>query len=121
MTPYLITSFEEATLAALIHEPFAYDHADIFEKRQIKYIYNYLKSFMPELPEDKKTVGSILLEHQYIDRDFLEDYSRFYLGRFGNDGYKCARLHFFNCDLTHKQLDALLVGDSDVVLQTSQN
>ena len=115
MTPYLITSFEEATLAALIHEPFAYDHADIFEKRQIKYIYNYLKSFMPELPEDKKTVGSILLEHQYIDRDFLEDYSRFYLGRFGNDGYKCARLHFFNCDLTHKQLDALLVGDSDVV------
>ncbi|WP_122677336.1 hypothetical protein [Pseudomonas viridiflava] len=122
MTPYLITSFEEATLAALIHEPFGYDHADIFEKRQIKYIYNYLKSFMPE-PEPepgKKTVGSILLEHEYIDRDFLEDYSRFYLGRFGNDSYKCARLHFFNCKLTHKRLDALLAGDADVVLAGDQ-
>lgn len=116
MTPYLITSFEEATLAALIHEPYGYDHADIFDKPQIKYIYNYLKSFMPEIPRGKKTVGSILLEHEYIDRDFLEDYSRFYLGRFRNDGYKCARLHFFNCDLTHKRLDALLAGDADVVL-----
>ncbi|MFP3331011.1 hypothetical protein [Pseudomonas putida] len=116
MTPYLITSFEEATLAALIHEPYGYDHADIFDKPQITYIYNYLKSFMPEIPKDKKTVGSILLEHEYIDRDFLEDYSRFYLGRFGNDGYKCARLHFFNCDLTHKRLDALLAGDAGVVL-----
>lgn len=112
MTPYLITSFEEATLAALIHEPYGYDHADIFEKPQIKYIYNYLNSFMPKLKKGKKTVGSILLEHEYIDRDFLEDYSRFYLGRFRNDGYKCARLHFFNCDLTHKQLDALLAGDA---------
>ncbi|ALE00382.1 MULTISPECIES: hypothetical protein [Pseudomonas syringae group] len=116
MTPYLITSFEEATLAALIHEPYGYDHADIFDKPQITYIYNYLKSFMPEIPKDKKTVGSILLEHEYIDRDFLEDYSRFYLGRFGNDGYKCARLHFFNCDLTHKRLDALLAGDAGVEL-----
>lgn len=115
MTPYLITSFEEATLAALIHEPFGYDHADIFEKRQIKYIYGYLKSFMPALIEGKKTVGSILLEHEYIDRDFLEDYSRFYVGRFGNDGSRCARLHFFDCDLTHKQMDALLAGDSDEV------
>lgn len=115
MTPYLITSFEEATLAALIHEPYGYDHADIFDKPQIKYIYNYLKSFMPKPETGKKTVGSILLEHQYIDRDFLEDYSRFYVGRFGNDGYKCARLHFFNRELTHKQLDALLAGDADVV------
>lgn len=116
MTPYLITSFEEATLAALIHEPYGYDHADIFEKPQIKYIYNYLKSFMPKIKKGKKTVGSILLEHEYIDRDFLEDYSRFYLGRFRNDGYKCARLHFFNCDLTHKRLDALLAGDANTVL-----
>ncbi|RTR58803.1 hypothetical protein DY931_21340 [Pseudomonas aeruginosa] len=115
MTPYLITSFEEATLAALIHEPFGYDHADIFEKPQINYIFNYLSSFMPKPAPGMKTSGSILLEHQYIDRDFMEDYSRFYVGRFGNDGYKCARLHFFDCDLTHKQLDALLAGDSDVV------
>ncbi len=112
MTPYLITSFEEATLAALIHEPYGYDHADIFDKPQITYIYNYLKSFMPE-PEPGKTAGSILLEPEYIDRDFLEDYSRFYVRRFGNDGYKCARLHFFSSKITHQRLDALLAGDSE--------
>ncbi|WWL44294.1 hypothetical protein V5O39_26280 [Pseudomonas parakoreensis] len=39
-----------------------------------------MKSFMPEIPKGKKTVGSILLEHEYIDRDFLEDYSRFTWG-----------------------------------------
>ncbi len=108
-------------MAALIHEPYGYDHADIFKKPQIKYIYNYLKSFMPEIPKGKKTVGSILLEHEYIDRDFLEDYSRFYLGRFGNDGYKCARLHFFSCDLTHKRLDALLAGDVGEMLDDAED
>jgi hypothetical protein len=106
MTPYLVSKFEEATLAALIHESFGYDHKDIFDKPQISYIYRYLNGFKSD-PDDEY---SILLEPRYIDRDFMEDYSNFYVGRFGNDGYKCARLHFFSCQLKHKSLDSLLHG-----------
>lgn len=106
MTPYLVSKFEEATLAALIHECFGYDHNDIFDKPQISYIYRYLNSFKQDLDDEY----SILLEPRYIDRDFMEDYANFYVGRFGNDSYQCARLHFFSCQLKHKSLDSLLCG-----------
>jgi hypothetical protein len=108
MTPYLISKFAEPTLAALIHECFGYDHADIFHKSQINYIFRYLSQFNPNPPKDKES--TILLEPKYIDRDFMEDYSNFYVGRFGNDGYQCARLHFFSCSLKHEIVDALLHG-----------
>lgn len=109
MTPYLVSKFAEPTLAALIHECFGYDHVDIFNKPQINYIFRYLTEFNPNPPEGMES--TILLEPKYIDRDFLEDYSNFYVGRFGNDGYQCARLHFFSCPLKHKILDAILHGE----------
>lgn len=109
MTPYLISKFAEPTLAALIHECFGYDHADIFHKPQINYIFRYLAQFNPNPEKDAES--TILLEPKYIDRDFMEDYSNFYVGRFGNDGYQCARLHFFSCSLKHEIVDAILHGE----------
>lgn len=106
MTPYLVTEFQDTTLSALIRECFGYDFLDIFEKNQVKYIYNYLKSL---------DAATILLEPRYTDRDFLEDYSRYYVKRFKNDGQVCGRLHFFSCKLNHNALDNLMLGkDSDL-------
>ncbi len=105
MTPYLISGFQQATLTALIRECFGYEFSGIFKKPQVEYIFNYLS-----------TLGatSVLLEPKYIDRDFLEDYSRYYVKRFGNDGYVCGRLHFFSCAIDHQKLDKLLLsGDHD--------
>ncbi len=100
MTQYLVSSFQHATLSALIRECFDYDFADIYAKRQITYIFNYLR----------KDCATILLEPAYIDREFLEDYSRYYVKRFGNDGYVCGRLHFFSRGIDHENLDLLLLG-----------
>jgi len=103
MTPYLVSSFQQATFSALIRECFGYAFSDIFLKEQIKYLFGYLKE-----------CGCIymLLEPEYIDREFLEDYSRYYVKRFGNDGYKCGRIHFFSCYIDHKSLDSLLQGSA---------
>lgn len=101
MTPYLVSSFQKATLSALIRERFGYDFADIFSKDQITYLFNYLT---------ERGCSAILLEPKYIDREFLEDYSRYYVKRFGNDGYVCGRLHFFSRSIDHKSLDLLLEG-----------
>lgn len=101
MTPYLVTKFQDTTLSALIRECFGYDYLDIFDKDQVKYIYNYLKSL---------GALTILLEPRYTDRDFLEDYSRYYVKRFKNDGQTCGRLHFFSCDIDHNSLDKLMLG-----------
>lgn len=101
MTPYLVTKFQDTTLSALIRECFGYDFLDIFDKDQVKYIYNYLNSL---------GAVTILLEPRYTDRDFLEDYSRYYVKRFQNDGQVCGRLHFFSCPVDHNSLDNLMLG-----------
>ncbi|MCY1404343.1 hypothetical protein D9M71_195490 [compost metagenome] len=55
---------------------------------------------------------SVLLEFDYIDKDFLEDYARYYVKRFGNDGHRCARLHFFSKETNHKEISSLLETDN---------
>ena len=102
MTPYLVSKFEKATLSALIRECFGYEFSDIFSKPQVSYIFNYLTTLGAQ---------AVLLEPEYIDREFLEDYSNYYVKRFGNDGYVCSRLHFFSCPIRHQSLDELLLGE----------
>lgn len=102
MTPYLVSSFQKATLSALIRECFGYDFADIFLKDQVTYLFNYLQ---------ERHCVSMLLEPEYIDREFLEDYSRYYVKRFGNDSYECGRIHFFSHGIDHEHLDLLLQGE----------
>lgn len=103
MTPYLVTEFQAETLSALIRECFGYEYLQIFDKEQVKYLYNYLCHIGAK---------SILLEPRYTDRDFLEDYSRYYLKRFRNDGQVCGRLHFFSCKLDHKSLDRMMIDSA---------
>ncbi|WP_178101832.1 hypothetical protein [Pseudomonas yangonensis] len=97
----------------LVRECFGYDFPDILTKRQVGYIFNYLNRL------DAKTV---LLEFQYVDKDFLEDFSRYYAKRYGNDGHKCARMHFFACALDHGMVFEILAGGprADELVKTLQ-
>ncbi|VVQ23579.1 hypothetical protein [Pseudomonas fluorescens] len=88
-------------MSALIRECFDFDFADIFSKPQVLYLFKYLKELKAE---------GVLLEPEYIDREFLEDFSNYYVKRFGNNGYVCSRLHFFKCQISHKDMDEFLLG-----------
>lgn len=113
MTPYLVSQFAQSTMTNLVRECFGYDFPDILTKRQVGYIFNYLNRL------DAKTV---LLEFQYVDKDFLEDFSRYYAKRYGNDGHKCARMHFFACPLDHGMVFEILAGGprADELVKTLQ-
>jgi len=99
MVPFLVSKFAKSTMSNLVKECFGADFPDIFNKDQIGYIYRYLNDLSAKW---------ILLEFQYVDRDYLEDYSRYYLKRFNNNGYKCARLHFFSSEINHSLLETIL-------------
>jgi hypothetical protein len=88
----------------LVRECFGYDFPDILTKRQVSYIFNYL---------NRLNAQTVLLEFQYVDKDFLEDFSRYYAKRYGNDGHKCARMHFFACSLDHRTISTILAGGSE--------
>ncbi|MDD2539489.1 MAG: C39 family peptidase [Desulfuromonadaceae bacterium] len=99
MIPYLVCEFSRPTVSNLVKECFGSDFPDIFKKTQLVYLFHYLKDLGAK---------SVLLEREYIDKDYLEDYSRYYVKCFNNGGHKCARLHFFNSKIDHTTLDKAL-------------
>lgn len=99
MTPYLVCKFSKPTLSNLVKECFGSEFPDIFHKDQIDYIFRYLKDL---------NADSVLLEFNYIDRDYLEDYSLYYVKCFKNYGHRCARLHFFSKEINHSDFNKLI-------------
>ncbi|MCK6721122.1 hypothetical protein L8T04_16085 [Enterobacter cloacae] len=99
MLNYLICDFAKQTLANMVKLCFDSDYPHIYRKNQIEYIYNYLKDL---------DCNHIVLEPEYIDRDFLEDYASYYVKSFNNRGYKTARLHFFSKKINHRDIDKYL-------------
>lgn len=55
----------------------------------------------------------IVVERNYVDRDFLEDYAAYYVRCFADYARYCARLHFFKRDISEEQLTQLLGGETD--------
>ncbi|HHQ4312025.1 TPA: hypothetical protein ACSP7Z_002670 [Serratia fonticola] len=99
MTPFLICKFEKQTLTNLVKESFGSEFPEIYNKKQIDYIWRYMRDL---------SCQTVLLESEYIDHDYLEDYTRYYVRGFNNAGYKCARLHFFSYEFDHENIDGML-------------
>lgn len=55
-------------------------------------------------------VKTIVVEPEYVDRDFLEDFAGYYVRCFADYSSTCARLHFFNFKFTRRQLNGCLLG-----------
>lgn len=104
MIPFLVSKFEKQTLSNLVTQCFGSDFPDILQKPQVGYIFNYLQELKAE---------SVLLELGYVDKDYLEDFSRYYVKRFGNAGHQCARMHFFTKAVDHKTINRILKADED--------
>ena len=101
MISFLVSKLEKQTLSNLVTHCFGSDFPDILHKPQVDYIYNYLH---------KMGAVSVLLEPGYVDKDYLEDFSRYYVKRFGNAGHQCARMHFFTQNVDHQLVDRILEG-----------
>ncbi|PTS71998.1 hypothetical protein DBR33_02810 [Stenotrophomonas sp. HMWF022] len=107
MIPFLVCEFGKSAISNLIKECFGSEFPEIFSKPQVDYIYRYLKDL---------GAGTVLLEAQYVDKDYLDDYSKFYVRRFSSKGHKCARLHFFVGNHSHRDFEGWLskgIGPSE--------
>ena len=58
---------------------------------------------------------TIIIENDYIDRDFLEDFAGYYVRCFYPYKSRCVRLHFFSTDFDYQAFHNLLNGNSDTV------
>ena len=56
--------------------------------------------------------STIVVEKNYINREFLEDYASYYVRSFNNYERKCTRLHFFSADFDKDQFKQALRNDA---------
>lgn len=59
---------------------------------------------------------TIVVEQEYVDRDFLEDYSSYYVRCFADYRRICSRLHFFDFAFTQRQFTNAVSGRGIVPL-----
>lgn len=53
---------------------------------------------------------TIVVEYDYVDRDYLEDFAGYYVRCFSPPGARCARLHFFQSEFLETELTSFLEG-----------
>jgi len=69
------------------------------QKNHVAYLNDYLT---------KISAKTILAEREYVDRDFLEDFSAYYVRCFNEPRRLCVRLHFFSVEVVQADIDAFL-------------
>jgi len=65
------------------------ERAEISDKPQLEYILKYLAV-------DQIAAKTAVIESEYIDRHYLEDYSEYYARCFSEHPRQCSRIHFFS-------------------------
>lgn len=73
----------------------------------------YFSDYFTEL-----AAKTFIVEYDYVDRDYLEDFSNYYVKCFQDYARKCARFHFFNVAFTSEQFAEVLAGEMPDLVST---
>jgi hypothetical protein len=69
---------------------------------------SYLDKYLSELG-----ARTLVVEYEYVDRDYLEDYAAYYVRCFPDYRRRCTRLHFFKATFSRENFASLLEGGDD--------
>ena len=97
--PFEVYPYSIEKLIAIFVEK-SISNSDIIESK----IHSlYFKEYFENL-----NTKTILVENDYTDKDFLEDYAAYYVRCFSDYKKKCTRLHFFRNDFSFQDFNTLL-------------
>lgn len=103
--PYHICQFTRENL----FEALSNDHckpSQIEGDKRASYLFGYLGS-------SELQAKTIIVEHNYTDGDYLDDFSAYYVKCFAPYERRCKRLHFFSVLVSEHEFRALIRGDLD--------
>lgn len=103
--PFQVLQYSRENLIALLEQSSLCDRLSLELDQHVEYFDRYLT--------DLRAI-TIVCENEYIDRDYLEDYSQYYVKCFPNYDRKCTRLHFFSSPFLEADLTRILSEFSEV-------
>jgi hypothetical protein len=94
--------FTEETLYDALSDNKRFSASEVANHPRARYLYGYLKDIQTR---------TLVVEKEYVDGDYLEDFVAFYSTCF--QGYKrfCKRIHFFDITLTDDELLKFIYGE----------
>ncbi|MDD2915832.1 MAG: hypothetical protein PHP70_11005 [Gallionella sp.] len=114
LSPLAVVKYSRAYLLDLIRYQTGWDQrSEVSDKIQLNYLCKYLEV-------DHINAKTIVVENEYIDRHYLEDYSEYYARCFPSHPRKCSRVHFFSNEFIESQfISALDSNDLSFINQLS--
>ncbi len=101
--PYKVVSYAIDNLISLLSEESLASCDQIKDKLHRLYFEDYFNGI---------NAKTIVVEYDYIDHDYLEDFSSYYVKCFNTYNRKCTRLHFFNVPFSQRSFTLMLSGNS---------
>lgn len=90
LSPFAVVEYNKNYLVNFVRHKTGWDQrSEVSDKTQLNYLCNYLAV-------DHMSAKTIVVEDEYIDRHYLEDYSEYYARCFPSHPRKCSRVHFFS-------------------------
>jgi hypothetical protein len=109
MEPFSVIDYSINTLEDLFSSKTETPLHVIKKKLHIIYFENYFKNFPTK---------TIVVENEYIDKDYLEDYTSYYVKSFKQYNRFCCRLHFFTSEFNQTGFEDILTNnDSSIDLE----
>ena len=99
--PYSVVEYRIENLRRILGDSPDIDASALEDKLHLVYFEEYFAALKAK---------TIVVETEYVDRDFLEDYAGYYVRCFTKYRRKCRRLHFFNLAFSGKDFEAVLSG-----------
>lgn len=100
------TVYKEYNFEALCHYISSVTNTEfqvVHTKKQLNYLNHYLT-------HNQVSTKSVLVEHEYIEKSYLEDYADYFVRCFNDYGKKSTRIHFFSCEFSELEFSNLLAG-----------
>ncbi len=112
-TAYTVLKYSiEKLIHTLAEKSRAPEHA-IKDKRHLDYFKEYF---------DAVGAKTIIVENEYVDKDYLEDFASYYVSCFQRYERNCARLHFFDIEFDESAFEGIMCGSqSGLQQQNLQN
>ena len=106
--PFDVEAFSEGTLHKALIAHSHEQNAAVAKKPQVRFLLGYLEEL---------GCRTMIVERDYTDRNFLEDYAAYYVRCFEPYSRVCTRLHFLSREMDEKALSAAIVADDAAALQ----
>jgi hypothetical protein len=104
MSEYSIVPYTAAALQDALVEGSHANNQEVRVKAHADYLDCYLRNI---------DAVSMLIERNYVDRDFLEDFAAYHVRCFTEYKRTCFRLHFFSLDISEQRFDNFLLRQED--------